>query len=840
MASQDTQVDLMELQIKLEEGMTSRGIDRFWKNLNASVEGGREDQTPYGQKIIAGRMDLLASQIKLWLEEANHGKGGRNQIAATLLEGMDTRKVAYLALKSILSSISKPKTLQFVAVSIGSLIETEIRMDAVRDVEIKGYQRLLKEATKRGSTFHRRMYAVRASEAVADFKGWTRTERLHLGVKLLDIVMNTIGLVEINESKVSKFKTVKLVKALPETLDWIDRRNNVVQYLRPVYEPMVVIPKDWDSPVGGGYVSSCIEPLRLVKVKNRGYMEELQNADMPIVYDAVNALQRTPWQINTQVYDVLNHLWEINSDLGGIPPKDGLELPKRPDDIDTNEEARKVWRARTSKTHQLNISLMGQRIGFQLALDIASRYKGFRKIFFPYQLDFRSRVYAVPHLSPQGADYQKALLRFANGKPLGSEGWKWLAVHGANVAGYDKVSLEDRVNWILDNEDEICAIAADPYGQRGWAHGISGVSIDKPWQFLAFCFEWAGYCEQGESFISKLPVALDGSCSGIQHFSAMLKSETGATVNLTPSEKPQDVYALVAAQCIAQAEDDLVNGTEDALRHNDLGVPYVLEGTKTLAAQWLKFGITRKVCKRSVMTLSYGSKEFGFKDQVMEDILRPAYAAANKNGDEFPFQADGYRAAIYMAKLIWRAVSKTLVAPVQAMDWLQKAAALVVTEGLPVSWTTPVGFPVQQSYYNVEARRVKTHLAGRLVYISMNEELQDSLDRMKMKNAVSPNFIHSADAAHLLKTVSDAKAQGLNNFAMIHDSFGTLAADTEDLYRIVREAFVEIYEQVDVLDNFKIEIEQQLSDQNKSKLPELPPKGSLDIRGVLESKYCFA
>lgn len=224
----------------------------------------------------------------------------------------------------------------------------------------------------------------------------------------------------------------------------------------------------------------------------------------------------------------------------------------------------------------------------------------------------------------------------------------------------------------------------------------------------------------------------------------------------------------------------------------------------------------------------------------MEDILRPAYAVANKNGEEFPFQADGYRAAIYMAKLIWRAVSTTLVAPVQAMEWLQKAAALVVTEGLPVSWTTPVGFPVQQSYYSVEARRVKTHLAGRLVYISMNEELHDSLDKMKMKNAVSPNFIHSADAAHLLKTVSDAKAQGLQSFAMIHDSFGTLAADTEDLYRIVREAFVEIYEQVDVLDNFKIEIEQQLSDQNKAKLADLPAKGTLDIRGVLQSKYCFA
>ena len=831
--------DLMAIQIELEEGMSARGVKRFWKNLNLAKEGGREDETSYGQKIIAGRMDVLSGAIATWLTEANSGKVGRSSIAAGLLKGADSRKVAYLALKAILSCVSKTKTIQFVGMTVGSLIETEYRMQAVRDVEEKGYKRLLKEATKRGSTFHRRMYAVRASDAVAEFSAWSKTDRLHIGVKLLDIVMEVIGLVEVTHVKLGRNRSQNVVRALPETLEWIDKRNNFVQYLRPCYEPMVVQPLDWTSPTGGGYVSSCIEPLRLVKVKNRGYIEELVNADMPMVYAGVNALQRTPWQINTQVYEVLNHIWEIGSDLGGIPPKNGLELPPKPTDIDTNEEARKIWRIETSKAHQLNVSHRGQRIGFQLALDIASRYKRFRKLFFVYTLDFRGRVYAVPHLNPQGADYQKSLLRFANGKPLGSEGWKWLAVHGANLAGNDKISLADRVHWVLENEEQICAIAADPYGQRGWANGIGELSIDKPWQFLAFCFEWAGYVSQGESFVSKLPVALDGSASGIQHFSAMLKSETGARVNLTPSEKPSDVYSMVAAQCIEQANLDLVSGTDDELTHNDLGVPYILEGTKTLAAQWLKFGITRKTCKRPVMTLSYGAKEFGFKDQVMEDILKPAYAAAGKGGG-FPFQADGYRAAIYMAKVLWKSVATTLVAPVQAMEWLQGAASLVVQEGLPVSWTTPIGFPVQQSYMNVEARRVKTHLSGKLVYITMNEDIADSLDKRRMKNSISPNYIHSCDAAHLLKTVSDARDQGITNFAMIHDSFGTLAADTEDLFRIVRESFVEIYTQCNVLDNFRIDIENQLSEESRHKLQPLPAMGTLDLQGVLASKYCFA
>ena len=517
-----------------------------------------------------------------------------------------------------------------------------------------------------------------------------------------------------------------------------------------------------------------------------------------------------------------------------------MELPPLPHDIDTNPEAKKAYRIEAAKAHMQNLSLTGKRIAFNISLNIAKRYEKFRRIFFPYQMDFRGRIYAVPHLNPQGADYQKALIRFANGKPLGSEGWKWLAVHGANLAGNDKVSFEDRVNWVMDNEEEILAIAENPYDNRGWCTEIAGVEIDKPWQFLSFCFEWKGYCEHGETFVSKLPIAMDGSCSGIQHFSAMLRDEKGgAAVNLVPADLPADVYRQVADKVIEMVNHDLEHGTEDELKHTESGEAYVKEGTKTLAKQWLEFGITRKTTKRSVMTLAYGSKEYGFKEQLMEDIIYPARLAAQKSGEPFPFQRDGYAAASYMAKKIWIGVTETLVKASEAMKWLQEVASLAAKEDLPVRWTTPIGFPVMQAYPDVHDRRVQTAISGKTVYLIMKQD-KDKLDRRRQRQGIAPNFVHSCDAAHLMLTVVRATQEGIHNFSMIHDSFGTTAGDAEKMFAIVRSSFVEMYDSVDVLGDFRGEILEQLSEDLQAEMPEVPPNGSLDISKVVESRYCFA
>jgi DNA-directed RNA polymerase, mitochondrial len=837
MFNTDLKDNLMATQIQLEEAMTQRGAERYIQAVSRAIQGGREDNTSYGTQILAGRLETLAEAIRDWKETASKGVAGRASATYPKVKDVEDSLLAFLTLKSILAGISSVRTLQFVGVSIGTAIEDELRFSKIRETERKAYERLVEGARKRGSKHYKHIYAVRSAERIEDgWVRWSRTDRLHVGIKMMDLCIQSVGLVELTHQKIDKDQSIKYVKALPETLEWIEKKNDVTAMLRPSYEPMVVQPRDWTTPFDGGYITSSIKPLRMVKTKNRAYLDELKNMDMPIVYEAVNAIQRTPWQINSQVLEVMEQLWDSGSELAGIPPLNGLPLPSKPFDIDTNEEAKREWRISAAKIHVQNLSLLGQRIGFNMALGLSRRYEGFRKIFFPYQLDFRGRIYAVPHLSPQGSDYQKALLRFANGKPLGSEGWKWLAIHGANTAGYDKASFEDRVNWVQDNEDEILRIAANPYDHRGWCGTVGDVEIDKPWQFLAFCFEWAGYVEHGESFVSKLPVAMDGSCSGIQHFSAMLRDEVGGrAVNLAPSDLPQDVYQLVADKVIEQVESDILNGTEDELRHTDEGKAYVKEGTKTIATQWKAFGITRKVTKRSVMTLAYGSKEFGFKEQLMTDIIRPA----KQEGKEFPFQGDGYPAAQYMAKAIWVAVNRVLVKAGEAMRWLQGSASLAASEELPVRWTTPVGFPVMQAYPDLEKRKVKTAINGRLVYLTMYQE-KDNLDRRKQSQGIAPNFVHSCDAAHMMLTVVRAKQAGIENFAMIHDSFGTTAGDVETLYHVVREAFVEMYSEIDVLESFRDEILHQLSPKNREELQPLPEKGTLELSAVCDSRYCFA
>jgi len=73
---------------------------------------------------------------------------------------------------------------------------------------------------------------------------------------------------------------------------------------------------------------------------------------------------------------------------------------------------------------------------------------------------------------------------------------------------------------------------------------------ENPWQTLACCIEisHALKLENPENFISHFPVHQDGSCNGLQHYAALGKDFAGAvSVNLTPSDIPQDVYSCVAA-----------------------------------------------------------------------------------------------------------------------------------------------------------------------------------------------------------------------------------------------------------------------------------------------------
>ena len=830
------QESLIDVQLRLEAEMTDKGIARYMKQVADSKQQGTEDKLQAAQTLMQHHTGKLQAAIVEWLAEASKGTAGNNNIAYKYIRDLDPAMVAYVTLKKLLSRVSVPVMVQGAASQLGTALEDEVKLAQVREEERKTYESIIRGTKKRVSDHYKKVYALRrASEAVA-LDTWPEIDRVHVGMKLIGLAIDTLGWFTIETRSVGSKSTKKYLVADTTLLEQIEANHHITSMLRPVHEPMVVQPRDWTTPYDGGYLSSNIRPIKLVKVSSKGYYEELESTEMPVVYSAVNALQRTAWQVNTKVLDVLTTMWEMGHEQAGLPARLSPDMPVKPWDIDTNEESRKDWKNKTAKAHQHISMERSKRASVSFCINVATRYNKYSKIFMPYQLDFRGRIYSVPAFNAQGPDFMKALLRFSLGKPLGANGAQWLAMQGSNVAGNDKCSLEDRVQWVLDNEAAILACAESPMENMGWCTEINGQVIDKPWQFLAFCFEWAGYVEFGEAFVSKIAIALDGSCSGLQHFSALLRDDKGgAAVNLVPSDTPQDVYGLVAEK---------VNISLQALVASEIS--QIQDDKVDMARQWLEFGVDRKVCKRAVMTLSYGSTQYGFKDQLLDDVITPAFAkveAAWQRGEtkviDLPFSGDGYRAAIFMAAEIWNAVTKTLVKSVEAMAWLQEAAKAVSAEGLPVRWTTPVGFPVMQACWDLGERRIRTALQGGLIQVTIGEH-KDTLDKRRQTNGISPNVVHSLDAAHMMLTTLRAEQEHIKSFAMIHDSFGTTAAETEDLFRIVRESFVEMYEETDVFRNFRGEIMRQLRPDAMKALSNLPEPGTLDLSGVLNSKFCFA
>ena len=85
-----------------------------------------------------------------------------------------------------------------------------------------------------------------------------------------------------------------------------------------------------------------------------------------------------------------------------------------------------------------------------------------------------------------------------------------------------------------------------------------------------------------------------------------------------------------------------------------------------------------------------------------------------------------------------------------------------------------------------------------------------------------------------------AKDNGINSFSMVHDSFGTHAADTEMSAACLRHAFVNMYSDHNVLEDFRAEAMEQVDEEHAEDVPNVPEFGDLDIAEVRHSPYFFA
>ena len=803
---------ILKEQLDLEKDMRDRGINRFRKRLLEHKQRGEESFTNYGKTLLATSIRPFSTGIKAYCEEGKKTSGVQ-PISRRLLSLLEPDTVALIASKSIINCITISRRLTSAAINVASKVEDEISLRAFEEAKPEHYGVVKADLDGRSSGYQykRRKLRESAQKNNIEWTQWTRSEKVHVGYKLIELMCVHTGLCDIQTVFLKKRREKKLIPT-EATLKYINNRNEFLEILTPEFFPTIVAPKMWEegSPKGGGYYSRHIKPLTLVKYRNRKNLDKLENIKMPLVYKAVNAQQNTPYKINLFILDVLNKAWEKDISIGGLPLAELMNLPSRPHDIETNKLARQIFRIQSVKIHTDNARQKSKRLLFLKVRQMAEVIKD--KIFYHvHTLDFRSRCYQVTnYLNIQGVDFAKALHLLGTGKKITEEnkGAYWLAVTGAALFGVDKVTREEQVKWVDDNLEMFQKIQADPFTNREWE------MADKPFQFLAWANEWASFKAVGYGYLSTFICNQDGSCNGIQHYSGILKhTATARAVNLGKSEKPEDVYTVVKDAVIA----NLKTMTED---------PY--------AKLWLQFGVKRTTVKRAIMTSTYGSTRYSCSDFVDEDLTK-----RKDQGDAHPFGSSSFQACTFLSGIIWESMGEILSSARLGMSFLQNCAKVLAKAGHKITWVNPVGFPVIQDYPEFKSMRVKTRMFGEIIKPRINVETE-KYSVLKASNGLPPNFIHSQDSSHMMSVVCKAYDKGISHFCNVHDSFGTLAADSQVLADTIRETFVELYDDTCPLEDFKLSIQPSLTEEQCKKLPTVPEKGDFNIHEVLQSEFFFA
>jgi len=808
---------LLREQRQIETAAWRESIGKLHKNTLKNNKIGIGSINRDSRKVMGEGVRVLADEIHL----RKKAKVGMPAKYSRFLQShkISPRTAAYLTFKVAMDLLSQSTTHYYdqFCRRIGATIEDHARMQSF------AYQRKnLSYATRMVNIRKANSRAVRRKNLIKAEKigglvwdDWNLRTKQEVGQFLVHCMRIRTGLIEFPVVGTAP-KLRKYARLTESAVEWMKDLLNEDTRRSSLTPPALKEPRKWKGVFNGGYYTDALK-FPAIKLNSSRYLRDANAIEQPREYACLNSLQKTKWAVNNRLAVLIQHCLEEDIKIGGLPGTD-VEVPASPfpnkipkAQMDESQlEVLKEYSLHARRVREMNASNRSIRLHLVRCMQAARAYEH-RAFHYVYYSDFRGRKYpAYSPMSPQGPDFSRALLLFRKGLPLKSKESELLfASHGAGMYGNDKVSLLDRHKWVQENEQIIVKAAESPLEWQWWTEA------DKPFQFLAFCFEWEGYQKDKKKFKSQLPIQMDGSNNGLQHFSALMLDPVGAHLtNLMPSEVPQDIY-----QAVADEVNELVQ--VDAKLGN------------SIAKGWLDWGVDRKICKRPIMIIPYGGTKTAMRQYVSEMVENGL-----ASGKKYPWQATGprptgWKEAGYLADKIDKSIQKVMGCANEVMDWVRDAAREYAYNGLPLTWASPSGFRVLQNYLKVTTRRVYTELDGTFIATRMPSETDEIQTRRAVQGS-SPNFVHSLDASHLTHTVLDCADQKVSDMMVIHDCFGVHAANAGKLMKTLKYQFVQLH-QPNLLHNLK----EQLESYGPS-LPPVPRRGELDLKQVLKSKYLFS
>jgi len=822
-------------QIQLEEEAWGASLDKYDKQVAKLIENGGIAESKEVILIMKATIDTLSEHIERYMQLHLRGNNRKCQIFLKATFGKSDN-IAFVLIKSILGELLQK---DFKALTLGKyLVKVMFTMNNVAElkktkpklfsyIELNNKSKGEHKVKKAKRTMARRL--ITASNVDGDFAKV-------LGVTCIDLVLKS-GCNLITQYK--EHDTSINLKLSDDTKAMFLRSKAFFGSVLSSFYPLVYPPKPWTAIKGsGGYYTQ--KDITFIKCRSKRdlHMIEETQPDLSRLMDIVNKIQITPYKINDRVLTAIEHIIKhslVNPHskptnpilYGEIPYMETMnlhELVVKSDYGKLNEESKfeevedkKKWlRALDDQENKIK-RIESKRLGYKMAMEVATKFKKYEKIYFSYSLDFRSRLYPMQNfLNPQSSDNIKCMLEFAEGQILTPSGVKWLKIHGANCYGYDKRTYEGRIEGIDEKEEEIKKIRQDPIANiKLW------YQADSPLLYLAFCFSYGDWLSDSRSYI-KLPVQLDATCSGIQIYSGLLKDEVGAlAVNVIGNEdRVNDIYQDVADKveeylATGQFPKKITYTTKDKEEHTT---------TTHREALSIRGKITRKLTKRNVMTQPYSVTARGMYEQVYELL------SDHEDNNTVFWEGDKWIVATLIARLNDKAIAEIVKGAKIGQTFIKEVLKQALKEEDNAFWKTPIyDFPVLQRIKREKRQQLRTPL-GQLVLYHPTDETH----YIKMLNGIAPNYIHSMDATLLYRTIERCMDRGVSGFWLIHDSYGVLPNDVAILNEEVREAYIEIFK-----DNPLYHwVEQILPDGIG--VVEKAMISTLDLNKVRESRYIFS
>lgn len=772
----------IEEQIQLERDAISQGLKRLHKNTYDLEHKSYASATVYGAASIDTLLPLVVARIEDTTNRIKEGKTGASfKEIQQYLADVEPLAAAALAVKltfdKVFSYKDKSNELVNVCDAIGLSIEQECQMRHY-EKHAPGLLHVLKENYwHRSIGTQQKIVVIRTlmnRYEVKQWQTWGISNRIKLGGWLLDCIMQSSGWFTKDLRRTGR-KTTQHVVPTPEFLEIKDAVMRDAELFSPLAWPMLIEPNDWTNEKCGGYILN--EVMRGHDMVRRGDRFLIQG-EKPIEF--LNRIQKVAYRLNPFTVGVAEELDRLERAVGKFLPIIHHDLPSKPVDIATNKEARHSYNRQAAAVYNLQAQEFKKSCRTRMTMEAVQRFKSKDKFFIPWSFDYRGRAYPIPaFLTPQDTDFGKSLLSFAEPAYMTPEAEEWLAFQCATTYGLDKATMQERLDWVKNNTHLITCVASDPI-----LHIHEWETADEPWQFLSACDEYYHCVLKCDRHFTSLPVATDATCSGLQILAGLARDKsTAQLVNVIPSNKPQDAYAVVARTATPFCPNSIRNYMD------------------------------RKVVKRVVMTVPYNAKPFSNRGYI-KDALKEKGIEIDK--DDLTKTVEAVR----------NAMDEVVPGPMAVMEWIEEQVAIAIDNGkTKLTWSTPSGFVVSQKLMKKETTVINLELFGRC-QLKVATKDSNKVDKQHHKNATAPNLIHSLDASLLHFSALAFNAP----ISLIHDSVLCRATDMSNLSAIVRKTYMHLFAEHNYLQDFADQIGAESNP---------PIIGDLEPSSVIDSTYFF-